>query len=209
MRSSSTRRRRIARSRIARGRARGRARPQPRDNAAMRDSLRATPCSRSATCSSPPRRSSLLAIGLLVLAYWLLDPTPPKQVVLATGPDQGAYAEFGKRYAQILKAQRHRGASCGRPPARPRTSPCCASRTASVDIAFVQGGADASAARSARRRRRRRPGLARQPVLRAGLAVLSRRLGRAAAEGARARRACRSSPAGASTSARPAAACPT
>ena len=54
-----------------------------------------------------------------------------------------------------------------------------------VDIAFVQGGADATAARSsADDADDRRPGLARQPVPRAGLAVLSRRRGRAAAEGA-------------------------
>jgi TRAP-type uncharacterized transport system substrate-binding protein len=40
----------------------------------------------------------LIAIVLLIAAYWLLDPTPPKRVVLATGPERSAYAEFGKRY---------------------------------------------------------------------------------------------------------------
>ena len=45
-----------------------------------------------------------LTVGLLALAYWWLDPTPPKQVTLATGPDQSAYAEFGKRYAQAMAA---------------------------------------------------------------------------------------------------------
>ena len=45
----------------------------------------------------------VLAAVLLALAYWVLDPTPPKKVVLATGTEQGAYAEFGKRYAEILK----------------------------------------------------------------------------------------------------------
>jgi TRAP-type uncharacterized transport system substrate-binding protein len=43
-----------------------------------------------------------IALALLVLAYFLLDPTPPKHVVLATGPENGAYAEFGKRYVQEL-----------------------------------------------------------------------------------------------------------
>jgi hypothetical protein len=47
---------------------------------------------------------ALLAIGLLVAAYWWLDPNPPKTVKLATGPAQSAYAEFGKRYQQALKA---------------------------------------------------------------------------------------------------------
>ena len=45
----------------------------------------------------------VLAIALLALAYWVLDPAPPKRVVLATGDAQGAYAEFGKRYVQALK----------------------------------------------------------------------------------------------------------
>ena len=45
----------------------------------------------------------IVALLLLVLAYFALDPTPPRKVVLATGPEQGAYAEFGKRYAAYLK----------------------------------------------------------------------------------------------------------
>ncbi len=47
----------------------------------------------------------LLAAALLWGAYQLLQPNPPRRVVLATGVDQGAYAEFGKRYAAQL--QRH------------------------------------------------------------------------------------------------------
>ncbi|MDO9286563.1 MAG: TAXI family TRAP transporter solute-binding subunit [Aquabacterium sp.] len=47
----------------------------------------------------------LLAALLLALAYQLLQPNPPRKVVLATGVAQGAYAEFGKRYAELL--QRH------------------------------------------------------------------------------------------------------
>lgn len=47
---------------------------------------------------------ALLAVGLLALAYGWLDPTPPKQVTLATGPGQSAYDEFGKRYAEALAA---------------------------------------------------------------------------------------------------------
>ena len=44
----------------------------------------------------------LLAVTLLVLAFWWLDPNPPKRVTLATGPAQSAYEEFGMRYAKIL-----------------------------------------------------------------------------------------------------------
>ena len=47
---------------------------------------------------------AFIVAGLLVLAYWWLDPQPPRQVTLATGPTGSAYAEFGKRYATALKA---------------------------------------------------------------------------------------------------------
>ena len=85
----------------------------------------------------------LLAVALLGVAYWLLDPTPPRHVVLATGQDQGAYAEFGKRYAQILKEN---GIEV-----RLKKTAGAAENIAllkepggEVDIAFVQGGADES-----------------------------------------------------------------
>ena len=47
---------------------------------------------------------ALLTVALLGLAYWWLDPEPPKHVTLATGPDQSAYDEFGHRYAKALAA---------------------------------------------------------------------------------------------------------
>ena len=45
----------------------------------------------------------LIALLLLAGAYYLLDPAPPKRVVLATGPEQSDYAAFGQRYAAALK----------------------------------------------------------------------------------------------------------
>ncbi len=82
-----------------------------------------------------------LVVVLLVLAYWILDPTPPKTVVLATGAEQGAYAEFGKRYQALLKEH---GISV-----ELRTTQGTAENLAllddpnsGVDLAFVQGGAD-------------------------------------------------------------------
>ncbi len=106
----------------------------------MRESLRETLLSlRELFLTTAP--FLLLAIGLLALAYWLLDPTPPKTVTLATGQDQGAYAEFGKRYVQILKQS---GIEV-----RVRSTAGAAENIAllrdpdgAVDIAFVQGGAD-------------------------------------------------------------------
>src|SRR3954463_12710397 len=45
----------------------------------------------------------VIGVALLVAAFFLLDPTPPRHVVLATGPENSAYDEFGKRYAAELK----------------------------------------------------------------------------------------------------------
>jgi len=83
----------------------------------------------------------LIALLLLALAYAVLDPTPPKKVVLATGVDQGAYAEFGKRYAAILQ-------SYGIAVELRSTQGAAENLTllrapgGGVDLAFVQGGAD-------------------------------------------------------------------
>ena len=45
----------------------------------------------------------LIALVLLIGAYFVLQPNPPRRVVLATGTEQSDYAEFGKRYAAALK----------------------------------------------------------------------------------------------------------
>lgn len=82
----------------------------------------------------------VLTIALLWGAYLLLDPQPPKRVVLATGAEQGAYAEFGKRYQAELRRygievelRTTQGAADNlkllRDPAQ------------KVDLAFFQGGA--------------------------------------------------------------------
>lgn len=82
----------------------------------------------------------LLVVLLLWLAYLILDPTPPRTVVLATGPEQGAYAEFGKRYATELarfgikvELRTTAGAAENRRLLRDPHS--------GVDVAFMQSGA--------------------------------------------------------------------
>ena len=45
----------------------------------------------------------LITVALLLAAYLVLDPAPPKRVVLATGPELSAYARFGERYAEEMK----------------------------------------------------------------------------------------------------------
>lgn len=88
-----------------------------------------------------PLLFGLLAALLLVAAYLVLDPSPPRRVVLATGVTQGAYAEFGRRYAAQLKQhgievelRETQGAADNLALLRQADS--------GVDLAFVQGGAD-------------------------------------------------------------------
>ncbi|MDR7153087.1 ABC-type nitrate/sulfonate/bicarbonate transport system substrate-binding protein [Hydrogenophaga palleronii] len=80
---------------------------------------------------------ALLTVALLALTYWWLNPTPPKRVVLATGPEQSAYDEFGKRYAEALKRYdievellRSEGSSDN----------LALLRSGRADLGFVQGG---------------------------------------------------------------------
>lgn len=84
----------------------------------------------------------LLAVALLALAYWWLDPMPPKQVTLATGPAQSAYDEFGKRYARTLAAQ---GIEVRLLPSEGAAQNLQWLREGRADFGFVQGGSVASA----------------------------------------------------------------
>ncbi len=82
----------------------------------------------------------LLTLGLLSAAYIWLQPNPPKRVVLATGPENGAYDRFGQAYAQALA--RH-GITV-----ELRTSEGAADNLlllseGGADLAFVQGGSGA------------------------------------------------------------------
>ena len=82
----------------------------------------------------------LVGVALIAGAYYVLKPTPPKRVVLATGSEQGAYSAFGKQYAEELK----------RYGVEVKLVPTAGSREnlrllrdgkKDVDLAFVQGGA--------------------------------------------------------------------
>jgi TRAP-type uncharacterized transport system substrate-binding protein len=79
----------------------------------------------------------VLGIALLGLAYWLLDPTPPKTVILATGPAQSAYDEFGRRYAKALKAK---GITVTLLPTEGSSANLALLRAGKADLGFVQGG---------------------------------------------------------------------
>lgn len=77
------------------------------------------------------------ALLLLGFSYWWMNPTPPKQVTLATGPAQSAYAEFGQRYADWLKPY---GITVVLQPTEGSTENLQLLRDGDVDLAFVQGG---------------------------------------------------------------------
>jgi TRAP-type uncharacterized transport system substrate-binding protein len=78
-----------------------------------------------------------LAVGLLALAYWWLDPNPPKTVTLATGPAQSAYDEFGKRYAKALAGY---GITVKLLPSQGSQENLEMLRDGRADLGFVQGG---------------------------------------------------------------------
>jgi len=79
----------------------------------------------------------VLAVALLALAYWWLDPNPPKHVTLATGPAQSAYEEFGKRYAKALAKD---GITVDLLPSEGSADNLRLLREGKADLGFVQGG---------------------------------------------------------------------
>src|SRR5688572_1229473 len=85
----------------------------------------------------------LIGIAALVGAYFLLDPAPPRRVVLATGPESGAYAAFGARYQEEL---RRYGIQVALRPTSGSRENIRMLRDAKEDvqIAFVQGGSNES-----------------------------------------------------------------
>lgn len=78
-----------------------------------------------------------LVVALLWAAYVWLQPTPPTRLVLATGPEQGAYAEFGARYAKLLAAD---GIELLLLPSDGSSHNLDLVRSGQADMGFVQGG---------------------------------------------------------------------
>lgn len=80
---------------------------------------------------------AFLGAGLLVLAYWWLNPNPPKTVTLATGPAQSAYEEFGRRYKAALAVDSIEVVLL---PSEGSSHNLELLRQGKADVAFVQGG---------------------------------------------------------------------
>jgi TRAP-type uncharacterized transport system substrate-binding protein len=83
---------------------------------------------------------ALIVAVLLWAAYVVLDPAPPKRVVLATGPEQGAYAEFARAYVQAL-ARHGIEVELRTTEGSAENLRLLRDRRERVDLAFVQGGA--------------------------------------------------------------------
>ena len=78
-----------------------------------------------------------LGVLLLAIAYWWLDPNPPKTVTLATGPAQSAYDEFSKKYVESLKAS---GITVQVIQTEGSSANLQLLREGKADVGFVQGG---------------------------------------------------------------------
>jgi TRAP-type uncharacterized transport system substrate-binding protein len=46
--------------------------------------------------------TAVLVLAACIVAYIVVDPAPPRHVILTTGQDNSAYEEFGRKYATIL-----------------------------------------------------------------------------------------------------------
>lgn len=81
---------------------------------------------------------TLLLVGAFcALAYWLVDPAPPRQVSLSTGQDNSAYEEFGKKYAATLAKH---GIKVTLQPSLGSQENLQRLNAGTTDIAFVQSG---------------------------------------------------------------------
>jgi TRAP transporter TAXI family solute receptor len=82
---------------------------------------------------------TLLVLALCIAAYWLIDPSPPKRVVLSTGQENSAYQEFGKKYAAVL-ARQGIAVELRASPGSMENLKRLQDSDSGVDIAFVQSG---------------------------------------------------------------------
>ena len=79
----------------------------------------------------------VLIAALCAIAYVIVDPAPPRHVIIATGQENGAYEQFGKLYAQALAKdgiQTTLNRSLGSQDNLQRLN------AGKVDVAFVQSG---------------------------------------------------------------------
>ena len=79
----------------------------------------------------------LLVIGAVLLAYWWVDPAPPRSLRMAGGQENSAYEQFGKRYAALLARDEIKVTLQSSLGSRENLERL---RRGEVDVAFVQSG---------------------------------------------------------------------
>jgi TRAP-type uncharacterized transport system substrate-binding protein len=86
--------------------------------------------------------TAVLVLAACIVAYIVVDPAPPRHVILATGQDNSAYEEFGRKYATVLARD-----SIKVDPQRSLGSEDNLQRLidGKADIAFVQSGSTSEA----------------------------------------------------------------
>jgi TRAP transporter TAXI family solute receptor len=90
----------------------------------------------------------LLVAAACVAAYIVVDPAPPRSVVLAAGQENSAYEEFGRKYASVLARD---GIKVGLQPSLGSEDNLQRLIAGRADIAFVQSGStDGALARQAK-----------------------------------------------------------
>lgn len=83
---------------------------------------------------------TMLGIALIcVLAYWLVDPSPPSHITISTGQENSAYEEFGKKYAKAL-ARQHIKVTLKPSLGSQENLQRLTAPGSQIDIAFVQSG---------------------------------------------------------------------
>lgn len=86
--------------------------------------------------------TAVLVLAACIVAYIVVDPAPPRHVILATGQENSAYEEFGRKYATILARDGIK--------VDPQRSPGSEDNLqrlidGKADIAFVQSGSTSEA----------------------------------------------------------------
>ncbi|MDB5762926.1 MAG: C4-dicarboxylate transporter substrate-binding protein [Herminiimonas sp.] len=83
--------------------------------------------------------ATAVIVLVCLVAYWLIDPSPPRHVTISTGQENSAYEAFAKRYAATL-AKQHITVTLKPSLGSQENLQRLQDRQSGVDIAFVQSG---------------------------------------------------------------------
>jgi TRAP transporter TAXI family solute receptor len=86
--------------------------------------------------------TAVLVLAACIVAYIVVDPAPPRHVILSTGQDNSAYEEFGRKYGDILARDGIRVELQRSPGSQDNLQRLIDGK---ADIAFVQSGSTSEA----------------------------------------------------------------